>query len=140
MLNPKKYSYHKDGTLPNFTDNYIFVFGSNLLGAHGRGAALVAKEQYGAKCGTNMGITGDSYAIPTKNRYIKIMALTDIVPHIELFKSYTHTRPDLKFWVTSIGCGLAGYSINQIAPYFKDSNTNCNFPDTWIPYLEVINS
>ena len=131
----RKYKYHKDGTLPENLKEYIFVFGSNTRGAHGKGAAIVAKEQFGAEYGVGVGLTGRAYAIPTKDRYIRTLSLIEIKHYINLFRDFTHNRPDLKFWITGVGCGLAGYSSSQIAPYFSQCNTNCDFPHMWIPYL-----
>lgn len=136
MSNKRKYQYHKDGTLPENLSEYKFVFGSNTRGIHGKGAALVAKNKFGAEYGVGVGITGNSYAIPTKDHFLRTLPLEKIKHYINIFKDFTHNNPDLKFWVTSVGCGLAGYTAAQIAPYFKGCNTNCNFPHTWISYLE----
>jgi hypothetical protein len=136
MSKKRKYQYHKDGTLPENSSEWIFVFGSNLRGAHGKGAALIAKEQFGAEYGVPIGLTGKSYAIPTKDRYIRTLDLSQIKYYVQVFKDFTWNMPDMKFWVTGVGCGLAGYKPEQIAPMFKDSNINCNFPDVWRKYLE----
>jgi hypothetical protein len=132
----RKYQYHKDGTLPEVTKDYIFVFGANLRGQHGAGAAVVAKEKFGAEFGIGMGLTGNSYAIPTKDRWMRSLSLVEIKHYINVFKNFTHNRPDSKFWVTAVGCGLAGFHMSQIAPLFIDANTNCNFPDNWKNYLK----
>lgn len=136
MPRQRKYMYHKDGTLPEDKREFIFVFGSNTRGAHGKGAALIAKDMFNAEYGVGVGYTGRSYAIPTKDRFMRPLSLPQIKFSIYLFKDFTHNRPDLKFWVTGVGCGLAGYSASQIAPYFADCNTNCSFPHTWIKYLK----
>lgn len=128
------YSFHKNGTLP--TDDSIFVFGSNLSGRHGAGAALVAKQKFGAVYGIGIGFIGQSYAIPTKDKNIQTLPLETIIPFIELFKQFTHENPDKKFWVTAIGCGLAGFKNNQVAPYFIGCNSNCSFPEEWKQYIE----
>lgn len=131
----RKYKYHKDNILPENTKEYIFVFGSNTRGAHGKGAALVAKEIFNAEYGIGIGLTGRSYAIPTKDRFIRTLPLNEIKHYINLFKDFTYNKPNLKFWITRVGCGLAGYKDEQIAPYFKDSNTNCVFPEQWVKFL-----
>ena len=136
MPRKTKYQYHKDGTLPENSSEWIFVFGSNLRGAHGKGAALVAKEKFGAEYGVPIGLTGRSYAIPTKDRYIRTLGLEQIKHYVDVFKDFTWNMPNLKFWVTAIGCGLAGYKDSDIAPMFRDCNTNCNFPHNWKQYLE----
>lgn len=129
---PKRY-YHRDGLLP--TTNVIFVFGSNLAGRHGKGAALIAKEQFGAVQGQGQGLQGKSYAIPTKGPTLHILSLPTISRWASDFCEFTYDRPDLRFFVTSVGCGLAGYTPDQIAPMFKRA-INCSFPDTWKPWLE----
>lgn len=133
----RKYKYHKDGTLPEDSKEYIFVFGSNLRGLHGKGAALVAKEKFGAELGIGIGLTGNSYAIPTKDRWIRSLSLIEIKHYINVFKDFTYNRPDSKFWVTGVGCGLAGFKNKEISILFRECNINCNFPDVWSPYLEL---
>lgn len=131
-----KYTYHQDMTIPVNLKEYIFVFGSNEAGLHGRGAALIAKELFNAEQFIGIGITGKSYAIPTKDRFIRTLPIRDIIKYIEQFKEYTHNRSDLKFWVTRVGCGLAKYKNHTIAPLFSGCNTNCCFPEQWRPFVE----
>jgi hypothetical protein len=109
----------------------VFVFGSNLAGRHGAGTALWALNHCGAIYGQGEGLQGDSYAIPTKDRRIKTLPISDIVPAIERFKEFARTRPDLEFEVTNIGCGLAGYSPSDIAPLFIYSPPNVKFSETF---------
>lgn len=132
-----KYKYHKDGTLPVNKKEYIIVFGSNMAGRHGKGMALIAKERFGAEYGVGIGLTGRSYAIPTKDKYISTLPLDEIKHYINLFKDFTHNRHDLNFWVTGVGCGLAGFKNKEISILFRECNINCNFPDVWSPYLEL---
>ena len=108
----------------------IFVFGSNLAGAHGAGAALEAKIRYGAKTGQGVGLQGWSYAIPTKDRNIKTLPLADISLHVSNFTRYAYLRDELQFFITPIGTGLAGYSHEQIAPLFVRLR-NCEYPPEW---------
>lgn len=130
-----KFKYHKDGTLP--LNGEIFVFGSNLAGIHGAGAAKVAREKFGAKIGVGIGQYGNSYAIPTKDIEIITRSIDEILVDVLDFVIYTRKYPGLKFWLTGIGCGLAGYKYSEIAPMFKFCNPDkCNFPDAWMPYLE----
>jgi hypothetical protein len=131
-----KYDYHKDGTTPPQYEDYIFVFGSNLSGIHGAGAAKEAYDNYGAIMGKGEGLMFSSYAIPTKGKNITFMALVEVVPHIKNFLTFAKRNPEMKFWMTSVGCGLAGFSVSQIASYFENATTNINFPDTWKEYLE----
>lgn len=109
----------------------IFVFGSNLAGRHGKGAALYAKNNHGAEYGIGVGRTGNAYAIPTKDERIKPLPLDRIALFVADFLSYARTNPALEFQVTKIGCGLAGYREHEISPMFKDAPMNCHLPDGW---------
>ncbi len=88
----------------------IFVFGSNLAGRHGKGAALHARQFYGARNGVGVGFVGRSYAIPTKDERIRTLPLNRIRPYVDAFLAFARDNPELEFNVTRIGCGLAGYS------------------------------
>jgi hypothetical protein len=126
-------TFHEDGALPK--NGEVFVFGSNYpRGVHGAGAARAAL-QFGAVMGKGVGPVGNTYAIPTKDRNIHTMPLKDIVPYISKFLSYAKTNADKTFYLTRIGCGLAGYSDHQIAPLFNPPLPNINYPDTWKTYL-----
>lgn len=92
----------------------IFVFGSNLDGAHGGGAARLAYERFGAVWGQGVGLQGQSYAIPTMQGGVET-----IKPYVDEFICFVKSRPDLKFYVTQIGCGIAGFKVGEIAPLFK---------------------
>lgn len=130
---PRK--YHPDGSQPN--NDEIFVFGSNLSGIHGAGAAKAARLYYGALLGSYRGHFGRSYAIPTvKQRIAGPLPLFQIEAEVADFLAYARTYPQLEFFVTRIGCGLAGHHDYQIAPMFEDTPINCSLPDTWQPYLE----
>lgn len=106
----------------------IFVFGSNLAGRHGAGAALYAKHHYGAINGQGEGPQGRSYAIPTKDARLRPLPLVRIREGVERFLVFAAEHPELRFYVTPIGCGLAGYKPEQIAPMFNDAPTNCDLP------------
>ena len=109
----------------------IFVFGSNLAGRHGKGAALCAYHEYGAEMGVGMGRTGNAYAIPTKNERIRTLSLRQINFYVGRFLDYARNNPGLQFYVTRIGCGLAGYTDEQIAPMFEGAPDNCHLPQQW---------
>ncbi|ATS92109.1 hypothetical protein HMSP1_64 [Sinorhizobium phage HMSP1-Susan] len=96
----------------------IFVFGSNLAGRHGKGAALHARQQWGAIYGQGFGLQGRSYAIPTKDANLRTLPLDTIAVYVAMFLEFALSRPDLTFKVTAIGCGLAGYKPHQIAWMF----------------------
>ncbi len=111
----------------------IFVFGSNLFGKHGKGAALEAVRRHGAIYGQGVGLQGNSYAIPTKDGFLRVLSLEVIETYVEDFRRFVLSS-DLQFYVTPIGTGLAGYKHEQIAPMFKGL-PRCMFVDDWLPYL-----
>ena len=113
----------------------IFVFGSNLAGIHGAGAARHAWEKHGAIYGDGIGRHGDSYAIPTKDAKIRSMRLDEIQEYVNEFSEYAFRHPELTFKVTQIGCGLAGFTARQIAPMFRNAPKNCQFDTDWRKYL-----
>lgn len=95
-------------------EDEIFVFGSNLDGLHGGGAAAVARK-WGAIWGQGVGLQGQTYAIPTMQGGVET-----IKPYVDEFLSFAKSKPNLKFLVTEIGCGIAGFTVEQIAPLFKN--------------------
>lgn len=97
-------------------DNEIFVFGSNLEGAHGGGAALLAYHKFGAIWGQGAGLQGQSYGIPTMHG-----GVDKIKPYVDEFINFAKTHPNLTFLVTKVGCGIAGFKISEIAPLFKEA-------------------
>ncbi len=113
----------------------IFVFGSNLAGLHGAGAARHAWKKHGAIYGEGVGRFGDSYAIPTKDRKIVSLSTTAIRMFVDGFIKYAIDNPSLTFKVTQIGCGLAGFTAQQIAPMFRNAPKNCQFDTDWQKYL-----
>ncbi|MBR4801808.1 MAG: hypothetical protein IK041_03255 [Bacteroidales bacterium] len=92
----------------------IFVFGSNLSGAHGGGAARYAYEKFGAVWGEGVGLHGQTYAIPTMQGGVET-----IKPYVDQFIAFAMQHPELTFLVTRIGCGIAGFTDKEIAPLFK---------------------
>lgn len=127
---------HADGSAPRKGET--FVFGSNLAGRHGAGAARHALEQCDAAWGIGVGKTGRSYAIPTKDARIQTLDLFQINEFVCDFVDYVKSNPNEKFFITRIGCGLAGYTDADIAPMFHQiaENINCTFPVEWAPYLQ----
>ena len=109
----------------------IFVFGSNLAGRHGMGAALSARQHHGAIYGCGEGLQGQSYGIPTKGTHIETLSLEAINFQVSKFLIFARAHPEHTFNVTRIGCGLAGYTDAQIAPMFTDAPLNCNLPQGW---------
>lgn len=110
------------GTVP------VFVFGSNLAGRHGKGAALFAQNARGARYGVGEGYMGNSYALPTKDGALRTLALDEIERHVANFLAFARCHRELMFQVTAIGCGLAGYSPAEIAPLFEHAPDNCVLP------------
>lgn len=110
----------------------IFVFGSNLAGRHGAGAALFAQQHHGAVYGKGVGPQGNAYAIPTKDGSLKTLPLEKIRHYVEGFIVYAKLYPTLRFQVTRVGCGLAGYKDSDIAPLFKGVPPNCEMPTEWV--------
>lgn len=96
--------------------NEIFVFGSNLEGRHAGGAARIALNKFGAIWGVGVGKQGNSYAIPTMQGGVET-----IRPYVDQFIDYATHRPDLTFYVTRIGCGIAGFTDSEIAPLFAQA-------------------
>ena len=96
----------------------VFVFGSNLAGMHGGGAAYAAFKKFGAIWGRGVGLQGQSYAIPTMQGGVET-----IKPYVDDFIDFARSRPDLFFYVTRIGCGIAGFADAEIAPLFAAART-----------------
>ena len=106
----------------------VFVFGSNLAGMHGGGAAWVAFRKFGAVMGQGVGLQGQSYAIPTMQGGVETIA-----PYVDDFIAFAKEHPERFFYVTRIGCGIAGFRDSQIAPLFADAVDvpNICLPDTF---------
>ena len=96
-------------------ENEIFVFGSNLEGMHGGGAARLAYEKFGAIWGQGVGLQGQSYGIPTMHGGVDA-----IKPYVDEFIEFARSHSELTFLVTRIGCGIAGFRDEEIAPLFKE--------------------
>lgn len=130
--------FHRDGTLP--TNGEIWVFGSNLAGIHGAGAAKVAIDKFGAVWGQGLGLNGQSYAIATKDENFFTRPLELIERDIKIFNVYTtiSSNADKRWFITRVGCGLAGLRDEDIAPMFKlkGGAINCSFAEEWKQYLE----
>jgi hypothetical protein len=106
----------------------IFVFGSNLQGMHGGGAARVAYRNFGAVMGQGVGLQGQSYAIPTMQGGVET-----IRPYVDEFIAFAKEHPKLTFLVTRIGCGIAGFTDEEVAPLFAEAHgvENIVLPEGW---------
>lgn len=122
----------------------VFVFGSNLAGRHGKGAALHALQFHGAKYGHGWGWGQDmdtwasSYAIPTKDQYLRTLPLSKIKDWVDTFLIHARSHPDLTFFVTRVGCGLAANTEvhdASVAPLFQPALSNCLYPPEWRIWL-----
>lgn len=121
------------GYIAHLEPDEIFVFGSNVAGIHGAGAALMANEKFGAELMVGEGRTGQCYAIPTRkfvNKKLITCSLDEIEYHVKWFLLHALQHKDLKFLVTEIGCGYAGYRPDHIAPMFARA---INIPNVWLP-------
>lgn len=116
-------------------NNRIFVFGSNTAGVHGAGAALTAYQKHGARHGIGYGLCGQSFAIPTKNKFIQSLPYSQVEKFVDGFLAFARDRDDLEFQVTRIGCGLAGFKDHDIAQLFDFAPTNCLFDTEWVHLL-----
>lgn len=112
--------------------NEVFVFGSNLQGIHGAGAAKTAMRLFGAKRRVGVGMTGQCYAIPTRafmaGGVLRTLPLDTIRSHVDAFMSFAGSNPYTVFLVTPIGTGHAGYLPEEIAPLFQDRLPNVIIP------------
>ena len=130
---------------PTFTPEHItvlaadeiFVFGSNLGGNHDGGAARVALQKFGAIYGQGVGLQGQSYGIPTMQGGVETIA-----PYVNQFIEFAEAHPEYFFYVTRVGCGIAGFTDREIAPLFKKALNlkNVCLPETFVKLLGKLNS
>jgi hypothetical protein len=130
------YQYHDESIVKSLPENTIFVFGSNMAGHHAGGAAKTAQQYFGAMAGVGRGWSGQSYAIPTMNEHLQQMPLSQIQHYVDDFKTYTKNHPKNKYFLTSVGCGIAGYKVEEIAPMFKGISHNVIFPQSFRAFVE----
>ena len=136
MLQPSRSTLQPSRITPidihSLQENEIFVFGSNLAGMHGGGAAYVAFRLFGAILGQGVGLQGQSYAIPTMQGGVET-----IRPYVSDFIAFAQQHPDLRFLVTRIGCGVAGFDPEDIAPLFRSARNvdNIYLPSDFWPLL-----
>ncbi len=114
----------------------VYVFGSNLAGRHGAGSALHARTYFGAQYGNGIGRQGNSYAIPTKDHELRVLPLHRIKKYVDDFLQYAIEHYYESFNVVEIGCGLAGYTPDQIAPLFRGHCGNVNLPERFKVILD----
>jgi hypothetical protein len=128
------------GFITELKPKEIFVFGSNLSGIHGKGAAKTARK-WGARMGQGEGLQGQTYALPTVKEKISdgSLSITEIKHHVDKFLQCVVANPDLEFLLTEVGCGLAGYKVEEIAPLFKGGRElpNIVWPKNFVRFLVV---
>lgn len=126
----RKFTPNKIASLQN---NEIFVFGSNLDGLHGGGAARVAYQKFGAQWGKGVGMQGKSYGIPTMHG-----GVDEINPYVDDFIEFALSNKEYTFLVTRIGCGIAGFTANEIAPLFAKliDAENVLLPNDFVAVIE----
>lgn len=109
----------------------VFVFGSNLNGHHAGGAARFAFEERDAKWYIGQGPTGNAYALPTMSKIGISLTTDEVKAAVTMFKAWARAHDDLEFFVTPVGCGIAGFRHEDIAPMFRDAPLNCILPPEW---------
>lgn len=119
--------------IDSLKENEIFVFGSNLAGMHGGGAARIARLHFGAVMGKGVGLQGQSYAIPTMQGGVET-----IRPYVNDFLDFAKHHPEMQFLVTPIGCGIAGFEAEDIAPLFEEAKEmkNISLPESFWEVIE----
>lgn len=120
--------------ITSLAPNEVFVFGSNLAGMHGGGAARTARQLFGAILGVGVGMQGQSYAIPTMQGGVET-----IQPYVDQFIAYAREHANQQFLVTPIGCGIAGFKPDEIAPLFREAIDvkNISLPESFWQVLEL---
>jgi hypothetical protein len=116
MMNENGRAKYTPEYITELAEDEIFVFGSNLEGMHGGGAAALAYRKFGAVWGQGVGLQGMSYGIPTMHGGVET-----IKPYVDEFIDFAKSHPELRFLVTKIGCGIAGFRIEEIAPLFAEA-------------------
>jgi hypothetical protein len=119
--------------ISSLAENEIFVFGSNLAGYHGGGAARIARENFGAVWGQGVGLQGQSYAIPTMQGGVET-----IKPYVDEFIDFARTHAQYTFLVTRIACGIAGFRPSEIAPLFANAIDveNVILPENFVEVIQ----
>jgi hypothetical protein len=117
--------------ITHLNPNEIFVFGSNQRGAHAGGAARLAKEKFGAQEGVGEGLTGQSYAFPTLTASFEKVSQASLEASRDRFFAAARQNPDKTFVLTKVGCGIAGFTEDEIRPLFKNAPANVTLPEDW---------
>jgi hypothetical protein len=130
-MNPRVHWSNIHGVITRLQPHEIFVFGSNQAGRHAGGAARLARERFGAEDGVGEGLTGQAYAFPTlTTAFEKVTRASFEVSRDRLFAT-ARAHPDKTFLLTKVGCGIAGFSEDQIRPLFANPPANVILPEDW---------
>ena len=126
---------YSNDNITHLEPNEIFVFGSNLQGYHGAGAARMALDKFGAVWGQGAGLHGQSYAIPTMEGGVET-----IKPYVDEFIDFVKQHPEYQFLLTRVGCGIAGFTDEEIAPLFGEALKleNVIFPKAFLDVYEKL--
>lgn len=116
-------------------DDRVFVFGSNIQGWHGGGAAWYARVKLGAEEGVGEGPTGRTYALPTCFEPGLPYDMASLEEAVDTFIWYALRNHTTRFFVSEVGCGLAGFYVSEVAPLFRGAPPNCDLPPSFAPYL-----
>lgn len=119
------------GPFKPIPDGAVYVYGANESYINASGTARIAREEYGAGMGRGWGLVGKSFGIPTKDWDINTLSLAEIKHYVNRFRSFAVSRPNMTFYITKIGCGLAGLREEDIRPMFLDAPANCILPYGW---------
>lgn len=137
MKNTQIVNGHRVATSPieGLNENEIFVFGSNIQGMHGGGAAWFANKNFGAEWGVGEGLTGRSYALPTMEGEASLKHA------VKNFIACAKSHPELTFLLTAVGCGIAGYTPDEVAPLFREASSleNVYLPQVFVDVLDKEN-
>jgi len=106
-------------SIEKLEENEVFVFGSNMAGSHGGGAARYAKDHFGAEDGVGEGITGQCYAFPTLNTDYSKREIHELIYSKAKLYHVALEHPEKTFLVTKVGCGIAGFSLEAMQEVFK---------------------
>ena len=120
-----------DSLIGKLKSNEVFVFGSNRAGLHAGGAARMAREKFGARQGVGEGLTGQSYAFPTLTEHFEKVSPESLGASRDRLFETARRHPDKTFLLTKVGCGIAGFSEDEIRPLFANAPANVILPDDW---------
>ena len=134
MKSKEKLAYTPE-FVESLKEGQVFVFGSNLLGCHSGGASAIAMQRFGAVWGQGVGLQGQSYAIPTMQGGVET-----IKPYVDDFIRFAFEHPEKRFLVTPIGCGIAGFTPEEIAPLFHGAVNleNVSLPESFWKVLKEV--